>query len=68
MGTATPYTINVDQAVLDDLRRRLQSTRFPDHIPESGWDYGTEPSRLQARNMGSNRNLVACMPPRLLAI
>lgn len=46
---ATPFTINIDQSVLDDLKRRLQNTRFPDHIPGSGWDYGTEPSCLQAR-------------------
>ena len=45
----TPFTIKIDQSILDDLKRRLQNTRFPDHLPGSGWDYGTEPSCLQVR-------------------
>ena len=27
--------------MLDDLRRRLETVRWPDEIPNSGWDYGT---------------------------
>ena len=45
---ANPFTIKIEQPVLDDLKLRLQNTRFPDHIPGSGWDYGTEASCLQA--------------------
>ena len=40
MGTQ-PFKIAVDDAVLDDLRRRLADTRWPDEIKASGWDYGT---------------------------
>jgi pimeloyl-ACP methyl ester carboxylesterase len=35
-----PYTINVPQAVLDDLRERLARTRWPDEVEGAGWDYG----------------------------
>ncbi len=35
-----PFTINVDDALLDDLRDRLARTRFPDQIEGTGWDYG----------------------------
>jgi pimeloyl-ACP methyl ester carboxylesterase len=36
-----PFRVEVDDAVLDDLRRRLERTRFPDAIPGTGWEYGT---------------------------
>ena len=34
------FEIHVDDLVLDDLRDRLALTRFPDEIPDSGWEYG----------------------------
>ena len=43
-----PMRIEVPEEVLDDLRERLARTRFPDQIPGSGWDYGTD-GRLPAR-------------------
>ncbi|MFQ6027584.1 MAG: epoxide hydrolase family protein [Dehalococcoidia bacterium] len=36
-----PFAVAVDDLVLDDLRQRLASTRWPDEIPASGWDYGS---------------------------
>lgn len=42
-----PFTIDVPNAVLDDLRMRLARTRWPDQLPGSGWDYGTERGYLQ---------------------
>jgi len=36
-----PFKIAVDDEVLDDLRQRLAGTRWPDEIPASGWDYGS---------------------------
>ena len=42
-----PYTIHIDQAALDDLQRRLASTRFPAPAPEDSWDYGTPVSYLK---------------------
>lgn len=36
-----PFTVDVPQAVLDDLRARLARTRWPDEVPGAGWAYGT---------------------------
>ncbi|GMU77355.1 MAG: microsomal epoxide hydrolase [Acidimicrobiia bacterium] len=43
----TPFTVDVPQAVLDDLHERLARTRFPEQIPGAGWDYGTELAYLR---------------------
>ena len=43
-----PFTIHVPDDVLEDLRRRLGNTRFPDEIPGSGWDYGSNLDYLKA--------------------
>jgi microsomal epoxide hydrolase len=40
--TIEPFTVDVDDATLDDLRARLRNTRFPAQLPDAGWDYGTE--------------------------
>ena len=37
-----PFRIDVPDSVLDDLRERLDRTRWPDAIPETGWDYGAD--------------------------
>ncbi len=36
-----PFEIAVAQAALDDLHQRLSQTRWPDEIPGSGWNYGS---------------------------
>ena len=36
-----PFTIQVDQAVLEDLDRRLALTRYPNRIEDSNWADGT---------------------------
>ena len=35
-----PFRIAVDDAVLDDLHRRLGATRLPDELDDTGWEYG----------------------------
>jgi len=35
-----PFSIDVPQAVLDDLHRRLAHTRWAEAVPGAGWDYG----------------------------
>ena len=40
-GEVEPFRVDVDEAVLDDLHRRLALTRFPDPITGTGWEYGT---------------------------
>jgi len=37
-----PFEIAVPEAVLDDLRLRLDQTRLPDQLDGVGWDYGAE--------------------------
>ena len=39
-----PFRIDVPEAALDDLRRRVRDTRWPDQLPGSGWGYGTDAS------------------------
>ena len=41
------FKIEVDDKVLDDLRRRLGTIRWPDQIPNSGWDYGSNLAYLK---------------------
>jgi pimeloyl-ACP methyl ester carboxylesterase len=40
-GGAVPFTIQVPDAVLSDLKDRLKRTRYPDQIEGAGWNYGT---------------------------
>ncbi len=42
-----PFRVDVPDAVLADLRDRLDRTRWPDQIPGSGWSYGTDRAYLQ---------------------
>lgn len=42
-----PFAVAVPQADLDDLTSRLRATRWPDALPGSGWDYGTDLAYLQ---------------------
>ena len=37
-----PFTIDIPDADLVDLRERLARTRFSQQLPDAGWDYGTE--------------------------
>jgi epoxide hydrolase len=36
-----PFTIEVPDAILDDLHCRLEATRWPGEMPGSDWDYGS---------------------------
>ena len=36
-----PFSIHVDDAVLDDLRARLDATRWPDEVDGAGWTMGS---------------------------
>jgi hypothetical protein len=35
-----PFRVHVPDADLDDLRQRLGRTRWPDELPDAGWEYG----------------------------
>ena len=45
--TIQPFSANVPQEVLDDLKSRLQHIRWPDEVPGSGWDYGSNLSYMK---------------------
>ncbi len=48
MAAPRPFAVQVPEAVLDDLRQRLDRVRLPDEIPGSGWRYGTDRAYLEA--------------------
>lgn len=36
-----PFTIKIEDHILEDLKRRLAATRWPDELPNQDWKYGT---------------------------
>jgi microsomal epoxide hydrolase len=40
-------TIRIPDAILADLRARLDRVRWPDAIPGAGWQYGTDLTYLR---------------------
>jgi pimeloyl-ACP methyl ester carboxylesterase len=42
-----PFSIDIPDAVLDDLRHRLAHTRWPGELPGAAWDYGTNLTYIQ---------------------
>jgi len=45
--TVERFSIDVPNAVLEDLRGRLARTRFPDQLEDAAWTYGTDLSHLK---------------------
>jgi pimeloyl-ACP methyl ester carboxylesterase len=43
-----PFRIQVPDAVLADLKSRLERARFADEFPDAGWDYGTNLNYLRS--------------------
>ncbi|MCZ6465553.1 MAG: alpha/beta fold hydrolase [Proteobacteria bacterium] len=41
------FRVDVPEEVLADLRRRLANARYPEQIPGTGWEYGTELGKLK---------------------
>ena len=42
-----PFKIQVPEETLADLKERLAQTRWPDELPGTGWDYGTNMAYLK---------------------
>jgi microsomal epoxide hydrolase len=40
--TPIPFTLNIPEADIEDLRTRLARTRLPDQAPGAPWAYGTD--------------------------
>jgi microsomal epoxide hydrolase len=51
MPSLERFRIEVADEVLDDLRRRLAATRWPDEAEDAAWQYGA--------NLGYMKRLVA---------
>src|SRR5687767_7709751 len=43
-----PFRIQVPDAVLRDLKSRLERARFADEFPDAGWEYGTNLTYIQS--------------------
>ena len=43
-----PFSVHVEDAVLEDLRRRLADTRWPDEPPGAGWEQGAPLHHVRA--------------------
>jgi pimeloyl-ACP methyl ester carboxylesterase len=56
------FHIHIDQSVLTDLSNRLAQTRWPDEIPDSGWQYGANLSYIKelCRYWQTGFNWMAC--------
>jgi hypothetical protein len=46
---AKPFTVEMSDEVVDDLRARLARTRWPEPLPGPGWAYGVELELLPGR-------------------
>jgi pimeloyl-ACP methyl ester carboxylesterase len=42
-----PFQISIAQEILDDLRERLERTRWPDEVHQAGWRYGANLGYMQ---------------------
>ncbi|SHH54815.1 Pimeloyl-ACP methyl ester carboxylesterase [Chryseolinea serpens] len=47
MKNVTEFKVAVSQQVLDDLKNRLQNTRWPGEAEGSGWNFGTSEAYLR---------------------
>ena len=36
-----PFSVHIEDELLEDLRNRLAATRWPNELPGTGWDYGS---------------------------
>lgn len=47
MNTIKPFSANIPQPLLDDLKLRLKTVRWPDESMDSGWNYGANLSYMK---------------------
>src|SRR4029077_11006003 len=45
--TPTPFSLEIPQADIEDLKTRLTRTRLPDQAPDAPWAYGTDLSYMR---------------------
>jgi epoxide hydrolase len=42
-----PFKVHIPDSALDDLRRRLSETKWPDQLPGTTWEYGADISKVR---------------------
>jgi pimeloyl-ACP methyl ester carboxylesterase len=42
-----PFTASITDEILKNLKQRIQNTRWPDHLIDSGWQYGADPGYMK---------------------
>lgn len=42
-----PFEVRISDEAVDDLRRRLDDARWPDQLPDTAWEYGTDREYLR---------------------
>jgi pimeloyl-ACP methyl ester carboxylesterase len=47
MESTSPFRVEVDASILDDLQRRLCNTRWTRVTPGADWEFGTDPAYLR---------------------
>jgi pimeloyl-ACP methyl ester carboxylesterase len=47
VATVVPFRVDIPQSQLDELHARLDLTRWPDELPDVGWDHGVPLSYLK---------------------
>lgn len=47
IAQVTEFNIHFEDSALADLKARLERTRLPDQIPDSGWDYGADRAYME---------------------
>lgn len=45
--TSTPFSFHASRDALDDLQRRIRTTRWAEPLAATGWDAGTDPVELR---------------------
>ena len=48
MATINEFNLSVSDSEIEDLRRRLEATRWPDQLPGQAWTYGTDIDELRS--------------------
>lgn len=43
----TPFKVNTPQSILNDLKQRIKDTRWPDEMPNTGWQLGADLSYMK---------------------
>jgi hypothetical protein len=49
-----PFSANISEEILDDLKARIKNTRWTDELTDSNWSYGTSLSFMKELSRGTS--------------